>query len=189
MWSTLGITASTFNLGALAFWMPTFLTRARAFHGLQSSCPEGPCHSTDRCRTIYNCAHAPPKTNIINVSHKCNFLTMLCSLCSYIFGIVTIVTGILGGSIGTVLSRSFRDKVPYVDPLICAVGLLGSVPCFISSIFFASLSIPAAYVRHKLINFLVSKLNHYYYCYCWPWRCQCWSSHLTTLDYTSHEFH
>uniref|UniRef100_A0A3Q3W6P1 Major facilitator superfamily (MFS) profile domain-containing protein n=1 Tax=Mola mola TaxID=94237 RepID=A0A3Q3W6P1_MOLML len=73
VWSTLGITASTFNLGALAFWMPTFLTRARAFHGLQSSCPEGPCHSTD----------------------------------SYIFGIVTIVTGILGGSIGTVLSRSF----------------------------------------------------------------------------------
>lgn len=69
------------------------------------------------------------------------------ALCSYIFGIVTIVTGILGGSIGTVLSRSFRDKVPYVDPLICAVGLLGSVPCFISSIFLASLSIPAAYVR------------------------------------------
>lgn len=47
VWSTLGITASTFNLGALAFWMPTFLSRARVFQGLQ--CPDGSCLSTDRC--------------------------------------------------------------------------------------------------------------------------------------------
>uniref|UniRef100_A0A674PP68 SPNS lysolipid transporter 3, sphingosine-1-phosphate (putative) n=1 Tax=Takifugu rubripes TaxID=31033 RepID=A0A674PP68_TAKRU len=109
MWSTLGITASTFNLGALAFWMPTFLSRARVFQGLH--CQDGSCLSTD----------------------------------SYGFGVVTIVTGVLGGSIGTLLSRSFRDRLPHVDPLICAVGLLASVPCLIASIFTASTSIATVF--------------------------------------------
>lgn len=60
------------------------------------------------------------------------------------------VTGIVGGAGGTFLSRMFRDRVPYVDPLICAAGLLGSVPCFLISIFVVSASIPITYVRHKL---------------------------------------
>lgn len=60
------------------------------------------------------------------------------------------VTGILGGCIGTLLSRSFRDRVPHVDPLICAIGLLGSVPCIITSIFTASASIASAYARDSL---------------------------------------
>ncbi|CAF98541.1 unnamed protein product, partial [Tetraodon nigroviridis] len=112
VWSTLGITASTFNLGALAFWMPTFLSRARLLQGLNQGCTNGSCQSTD----------------------------------SYGFGVVTMVTGILGGCVGTLLSRSFRDRVPHVDPLICAVGLLGSVPCFIISMFTATASIAASYV-------------------------------------------
>uniref|UniRef100_H2SPA7 SPNS lysolipid transporter 3, sphingosine-1-phosphate (putative) n=1 Tax=Takifugu rubripes TaxID=31033 RepID=H2SPA7_TAKRU len=60
-------------------------------------------------------------------------------------GLVTIVTGVLGGSIGTLLSRSFRDRLPHVDPLICAVGLLASVPCLIASIFTASTSIATVF--------------------------------------------
>ncbi|TNM84573.1 hypothetical protein fugu_008751 [Takifugu bimaculatus] len=120
VWSTLGITASTFNLGALAFWMPTFLSRARVFQGLH--CQDGSCLSTD----------------------------------SYGFGVVTIVTGVLGGSIGTLLSRSFRDRLPHVDPLICAVGLLASVPCLIASIFTASTSVATAYVFAFLGQALVA---------------------------------
>lgn len=69
---------------------------------------------------------------------------------SYGFGLVTIVAGILGGCIGTLLSRLFRDRVPHVDPLICAIGLLGSVPCFLIAIFTASASIAGAYVRGTL---------------------------------------
>uniref|UniRef100_A0AAQ5X5Q8 Major facilitator superfamily (MFS) profile domain-containing protein n=1 Tax=Amphiprion ocellaris TaxID=80972 RepID=A0AAQ5X5Q8_AMPOC len=64
----------------------------------------------------------------------------------YIFGAVTVATGILGGSLGTFLSRQFRDKMPNADPLICAVGMLGSVPCLFITIFVASASIPATYV-------------------------------------------
>ncbi|TWW74136.1 Protein spinster -like protein 3 [Takifugu flavidus] len=75
---------------------------------------------------------------------------------SYGFGVVTIVTGVLGGSIGTLLSRSFRDRLPHVDPLICAVGLLTSVPCLIASIFTASTSIATAYVFAFLGEALVA---------------------------------
>lgn len=54
MWSTLGITASTFNLGALAFWMPTFLSRARILQGLDQQCTNGSCQSNDRCSVTFH---------------------------------------------------------------------------------------------------------------------------------------
>lgn len=122
VWSSLGITASTFNLGALAFWVPTFLTRARVFLGLLPLCTKGSCPTSD----------------------------------SLTFGAVTLVTGILGGCGGTFLSRMFRDRVQYVDPLICAAGLLGSVPCFLVTIFVASASIPITYVFVALGETLVA---------------------------------
>lgn len=91
-----------------------------------------------------------PNPSIYFFSH-CNFLSTLCCFfpCSFALGAVTMVTGILGGCGGTMLSRVFRDKVPYVDPLICAAGLLGSIPCFLVSIFVAPASIAATYVRQK----------------------------------------
>ncbi|XP_029303877.1 protein spinster homolog 3 [Cottoperca gobio] len=112
VWSSLGVTATAFLTGALAFWVPTFLSRAQVSQGLRPACVEEPCDSTD----------------------------------SYIFGAVTVVTGVLGGCLGSGLSRWLRVKVPNVDPLICAVGLLGSAPCLFISIFVASESIPATYV-------------------------------------------
>ncbi|PWA22910.1 hypothetical protein CCH79_00002200 [Gambusia affinis] len=65
---------------------------------------------------------------------------------SYIFGAVTVVTGILGGALGTTISRQLRDRFSHADPLICAVGMLGSVPCLFITIFVASSSIPVTYV-------------------------------------------
>ncbi|CAG5876584.1 protein spinster homolog 3 isoform 1-T3 [Menidia menidia] len=112
VWSSLGVTALAFLTGALAFWLPTFLSRAHITQGLREECTSDHCDSTD----------------------------------SYGFGAVTVVTGILGGILGTTLSKRFRDKVPHADPLICAVGMLGSVPCLFIIIFVASISIPATYV-------------------------------------------
>lgn len=66
------------------------------------------------------------------------------------------VTGLLGGCLGSILSRLFRNKVPYVDPLICAVGLLTSAPITIIGIFVVMTSIPATYVRYKPLSFLSS---------------------------------
>ncbi|KAK2828816.1 hypothetical protein Q5P01_019850 [Channa striata] len=112
MWSTSGVTALAFLTGALAFWMPTFLSRAQVIQKLREQCTTAQCDSTD----------------------------------SYIFGAVTLVTGILGGILGTGCSRWFRDKVPNADPLICAVGMLGSAPCLFITIFVASSNIPTTYV-------------------------------------------
>ncbi|XP_048874079.1 protein spinster homolog 3 [Brienomyrus brachyistius] len=110
--SSLGVTAMTFVTGALAFWTPIFLQRAReAMHGGQP-CAEPSCVSSD----------------------------------SYVFGAITVVTGILGVLIGSIASRKLKGRVPHVDPLICAVGLLSSSPCFFLAIVLAYISIPAAYV-------------------------------------------
>uniref|UniRef100_A0A674ARF6 SPNS lysolipid transporter 3, sphingosine-1-phosphate (putative) n=1 Tax=Salmo trutta TaxID=8032 RepID=A0A674ARF6_SALTR len=112
VWSSLGVTAMAFLTGALAFWTPTFLSRARVTQGIQPPCNTEPCDTSD----------------------------------SYIFGVVTVVTGILGVSLGSTISRRLRDRVPNADPLICAVGMLSSAPCFFFAIVLASTSIPATYV-------------------------------------------
>ncbi|XP_034539185.1 protein spinster homolog 3 [Notolabrus celidotus] len=122
LWSTFGVTATAFLTGALAFWTPTYLSRAQVAQNIRPPCEKEPCNPID----------------------------------SYIFGAITVVTGILGGCLGTGLSRRFRDKVPYVDPIICAVGLLGSAPCLFVVIFVASTSIPATYVFIFLGEVLIS---------------------------------
>lgn len=112
VYSSLGVTALAFLAGALAFWTPTFLSRAQVFTGELQPCTVEPCDS----------AH------------------------SYIFGAVTVVTGILGVCIGSAMSRFLRNRVEYADPVICAVGMLGSVPFLFATIFTASANITAAYV-------------------------------------------
>uniref|UniRef100_A0A3Q3ARL0 SPNS lysolipid transporter 3, sphingosine-1-phosphate (putative) n=1 Tax=Kryptolebias marmoratus TaxID=37003 RepID=A0A3Q3ARL0_KRYMA len=75
---------------------------------------------------------------------------------SFIFGAVTVATGVLGGALGTTISRRLVGRFPYADPLICAVGMLGSVPCLFIIIFVASSSIPATYVFIFLGELLLS---------------------------------
>ncbi|TRY99311.1 hypothetical protein DNTS_003999 [Danionella cerebrum] len=67
------------------------------------------------------------------------------SIDSYIFGAITVVTGVVGVFLGTGISKKLRDRVPNADPLICAVGMLSSSPCFFIAIILASNSIPATY--------------------------------------------
>ncbi|KAM9038696.1 protein spinster homolog 3-like isoform 3-T3 [Sarcophilus harrisii] len=47
VWSTLGVTAMAYVVGALAFWVPTFLTQIRVLQGLQPPCLREPCDSPD----------------------------------------------------------------------------------------------------------------------------------------------
>uniref|UniRef100_A0A8C9WMJ1 SPNS lysolipid transporter 3, sphingosine-1-phosphate (putative) n=1 Tax=Scleropages formosus TaxID=113540 RepID=A0A8C9WMJ1_SCLFO len=62
------------------------------------------------------------------------------------FGVITVVTGILGVVMGTYISRKLRHRLPNADPLICAVGMLTSSPCFFFAIVLADRSIAATYV-------------------------------------------
>uniref|UniRef100_A0A3P9AHR0 Major facilitator superfamily (MFS) profile domain-containing protein n=1 Tax=Esox lucius TaxID=8010 RepID=A0A3P9AHR0_ESOLU len=75
---------------------------------------------------------------------------------SYVFGGLTVVTGILGVSLGSTISRRLRDRVPNADPLICAVGMLSSAPCFFAAIILASTSVPATYVFIGIGEILIS---------------------------------
>uniref|UniRef100_A0A6Q2XZZ8 Major facilitator superfamily (MFS) profile domain-containing protein n=1 Tax=Esox lucius TaxID=8010 RepID=A0A6Q2XZZ8_ESOLU len=77
-------------------------------------------------------------------------------LSSYVFGGLTVVTGILGVSLGSTISRRLRDRVPNADPLICAVGMLSSAPCFFAAIILASTSVPATYVFIGIGEILIS---------------------------------
>lgn len=146
VWSSLGVTALAFLTGAVAFWMPNFLSRAHVYQQLRKPCSDDPCNSTDRYSVTFD---------LPQPSQRCCILTtpcaLLCFLYSYIFGAVTVATGILGGALGTGLSRRFRDKIPNADPLICAVGMLGSVPCLFITIFVASTSITATYVSQTSV--------------------------------------
>uniref|UniRef100_A0AAR2L2Q8 Major facilitator superfamily (MFS) profile domain-containing protein n=1 Tax=Pygocentrus nattereri TaxID=42514 RepID=A0AAR2L2Q8_PYGNA len=111
VWSSLGVTAMAFVTGALAFWTPTFLSRARVLQGLTPACSKEPCDPSD----------------------------------SYIFGGITVGTGIVGVLIGTAISRKLRNRVANADPLICAVGMLSSSPCLFIAIILAASSIPGTY--------------------------------------------
>lgn len=76
VWSSLGITASTFNLGALAFWVPTFLTRARVFLGLLPLCTKGSCPTSDRCRITSDTSHIT--TTALVLFFLFSFFYLLC---------------------------------------------------------------------------------------------------------------
>ncbi|XP_065136733.1 protein spinster homolog 1 isoform X3 [Paramisgurnus dabryanus] len=65
---------------------------------------------------------------------------------SLIFGIITIVTGILGVASGVQASKKLRTKTPRADPLVCATGLLLAAPFLYLSIMFAQVSTVATYV-------------------------------------------
>ncbi len=66
-----------------------------------------------------------------------------------IFGIITVVTGILGVASGVQLSKKLRIKTSRADPLVCAAGLLLAAPFLYLSIMFAQASTVATYVSHS----------------------------------------
>ncbi|XP_053219723.1 protein spinster homolog 1 isoform X3 [Podarcis raffonei] len=65
---------------------------------------------------------------------------------SLTFGVITCVTGVLGVSAGVEISRRWRRTNPRADPLVCATGLLGSVPFLFLAVVTAKQSIVATYV-------------------------------------------
>uniref|UniRef100_A0A671Q9L5 Protein spinster homolog 1 n=1 Tax=Sinocyclocheilus anshuiensis TaxID=1608454 RepID=A0A671Q9L5_9TELE len=65
---------------------------------------------------------------------------------SVIFGIITVVTGILGVASGVQASKKLRTRTPRADPLVCAAGLLLAAPFLYLSIMFAQASTVATYV-------------------------------------------
>lgn len=56
-----------FLTGALAFWMPTFLSRAQVTQGIRPPCIKEPCDPTDRCSMTFD-LHLPSFTQLLSKS-------------------------------------------------------------------------------------------------------------------------
>lgn len=65
---------------------------------------------------------------------------------SFLFGVITVVTGLLGVASGVEISKRYRKINPRGDPIVCACGLLGSAPFLYLSLVFADSSLVATYI-------------------------------------------
>uniref|UniRef100_A0A1Q3FXA7 Putative sugar transporter/spinster transmembrane protein n=2 Tax=Culex tarsalis TaxID=7177 RepID=A0A1Q3FXA7_CULTA len=65
---------------------------------------------------------------------------------SFIFGAITMTTGIIGVPLGSYLSQRFNRKYPRADPYICAVGLIVSAPLLAGAMLTVSVNATLAYV-------------------------------------------
>lgn len=61
------------------------------------------------------------------------------------FGAITMVSGIVGVPLGTVLAQSLKKRYPRADPIICAFGLLISAPFLLGAMLVVPVNAPAAY--------------------------------------------
>lgn len=65
---------------------------------------------------------------------------------SFKFGAITMVAGILGVPLGSILSQKLNKRFSTADPLICAFGLILSVPLMTGAMIIVSQNTIATYV-------------------------------------------
>lgn len=62
------------------------------------------------------------------------------------FGAISMASGLIGVLLGSLLSQVFIKKFPKVDPMICGIGLLLSIPLLIGAMVVVQYNEAAAYV-------------------------------------------
>uniref|UniRef100_A0A336KDF3 CSON008585 protein n=1 Tax=Culicoides sonorensis TaxID=179676 RepID=A0A336KDF3_CULSO len=75
---------------------------------------------------------------------------------SFNFGVVTMLSGILGVPLGSYLSQKFIKKYPRCDPIICALGLIISAPLMAAAMILVTANSTLTYT---LIFFAELSLN------------------------------
>lgn len=145
VFSSLATSAVSFATGALGMWIPLYLHRAQVVQKTAETCSSPPCGAKDRWGQAGagGGGRQPlcPSLGLLLNAHP----TVLCPH-SLIFGAITCFTGFLGVAIGAGATRWCRLRTQRADPLVCAVGMLGSA-IFICLIFVAAKSsIVGAYV-------------------------------------------
>ena len=155
VFSSLATSAVSFATGALGMWIPLYLHRAQVVQKTAETCSSPPCGAQDRWGRAWGSGPGAggrrgggerdavsPRTPALPPNPHS---TVLC-LCSLIFGAITCFTGFLGVVTGAGATRWCRLRTQRADPLVCAVGMLGSA-IFICLIFVAAKSsIVGAYV-------------------------------------------
>ncbi|GAB6030025.1 hypothetical protein CHUAL_005712 [Chamberlinius hualienensis] len=64
---------------------------------------------------------------------------------SLIFGVITVVAGIIGVASGSFSAAKLKKKYPSADPLVCAFGLLCAMPFLFGGAVVSKYSTPSAY--------------------------------------------
>eukprot|EP00069_Balaena_mysticetus_P000094 bmy_00217T0 len=64
---------------------------------------------------------------------------------SLIFGVLTVVTGLVGVILGAEASRRYKKVNPRAEPLICAASLLAAAPCLYLALILAPTTLLASY--------------------------------------------
>ncbi|CAH1184670.1 unnamed protein product [Phyllotreta striolata] len=65
---------------------------------------------------------------------------------AFIFGAITMLAGIIGLTLGAVLSQFFKKKYKFFDPLICGTGLLLSAPCLFAVTYAVTYNVTIMYI-------------------------------------------
>ncbi|KAH0561730.1 protein spinster isoform X3 [Cotesia glomerata] len=65
---------------------------------------------------------------------------------SFIFGVIAMLAGLLGVPLGSVLAQKLRVRYHQADPLICAVGILISVPLIFFALITANTNATLCYI-------------------------------------------
>lgn len=73
------------------------------------------------------------------------FLMKLFSV-SFIFGVITMISGLIGVPLGSYLAQRLRVNYPRADAYICACGLIGSAPVLFAASLYATHSAVLCYI-------------------------------------------
>lgn len=68
----------------------------------------------------------------------------ICSV-TYKFGIIAMVSGLVGVPLGSILAQRLRSRYRCIDPVICAMGLLISSPLLFAASLSASVNCTLCY--------------------------------------------
>lgn len=79
--------------------------------------------------------------DLLNIETKSVFIYRV----AFIFGSLTMLSGIIGVPLGAYLAQRLRKKHQRADPVICGFGLLISAPCIVAAMLLVSVNAPAAY--------------------------------------------
>lgn len=75
-----------------------------------------------------------------------------------IFGIITIMTGVLGSIAGAALSKAYARRDPAADAVVSGMSLIAATPCVFASIYLSRVSYELTWACIFLGEFLVSTL-------------------------------
>jgi len=126
-----GFTCVTFTTGALAWFAPSYINDGITSQELPQDC----CNCSDDPNWVSNYTAPQGVWGPITKDDVTLY-----------FGFVTCFGGLIGVTCGMLLSKHFRPKLEWIDPVICGVSLLISIPFLIAGIFLAKEKLMLAYI-------------------------------------------